>query len=72
MLDERAIRAFEAGRGQAPTPILALTANVMRHQIDEYMAAGMTGFVAKPIEMAALVGAIEAALAGPDGESVAA
>ena len=60
----RAIRALEAERGQSPTPILALSANVMRHQIEEYLAAGMTGFVAKPIEMAALVGGIEQALAG--------
>ena len=60
----RAMRALEAERGQAPTPILALSANVMRHQIDEYMAAGMNGFVAKPIEMSALVGGIEQALAG--------
>jgi len=58
-----AIRAIEAERGLAPTPILALSANVMRHQIDEYLTAGMNGFVAKPIEMAALIGAIERALA---------
>jgi CheY-like chemotaxis protein len=58
-----AIRAIEAERGMAPTPILALSANVMRHQIDEYLTAGMNGFVAKPIEMAALIGAIERALA---------
>jgi len=36
----------------------------MRHQIDEYLAAGMNGFVAKPIEMTALISAIEEALAG--------
>jgi signal transduction histidine kinase/CheY-like chemotaxis protein len=58
-----AIRAHEAERGLAPIPILALSANVMRHQIDEYLAAGMNGFVAKPIEMAALIAAIERALA---------
>src|SRR6185436_11033068 len=59
----RAIRALEARRGQKPTPILALSANVMRHQIDEYIAAGMNGFVAKPIDMATLIGGIEDALA---------
>jgi len=65
-----AIRALEAKRGQAPTPILAVSANVMRHQIEEYLAAGMNGFVAKPIEMTALVAAIEAALAqGQDGQA---
>jgi len=37
----------------------------MRHQIDDYLAAGMSGFVAKPIEMTSLVAAIEQAVAGP-------
>ncbi|MBW8815753.1 MAG: response regulator [Caulobacterales bacterium] len=68
----RAIRAFEAQSGRAPTPILALSANVMRHQIEEYLAAGMNGFVAKPIEMAALVAAIEQALAPPESRTEAA
>ncbi len=63
----RAIRALEAERGLRATPILALSPNVMRHQIEEYLAAGMNGFVAKPIEMAALVAAIEKAVAG-DGD----
>jgi signal transduction histidine kinase len=59
-----AMRELEAARGQPPTPILAVSANVMRHQIEEYLAAGMNGFVAKPIDMPALIGAMERALAG--------
>ena len=58
----RGIRAMEAERGLPPTPILALSANVMPHQIEEYLAAGMNGFIAKPIEMAVLVAEIERAL----------
>ncbi|MGZ3402578.1 MAG: ATP-binding protein [Phenylobacterium sp.] len=57
-----AIRALERAEGRRPTPILALSANVMRHQIEEYLATGMNGFIAKPINMATLIGAIEAAL----------
>ncbi|WP_068874537.1 MULTISPECIES: ATP-binding protein [unclassified Phenylobacterium] len=57
-----AIRALEAERGLRRTPILAVSANVMPGQIQDYLAAGMDGVVAKPIEMAALVTAIEAAL----------
>jgi signal transduction histidine kinase/ActR/RegA family two-component response regulator len=68
----RAIRALEAERGGPPTPILALSANVMHHQIEEYLAAGMNGFVAKPIEMAALIAAIERAVAEPEAQSAAA
>ena len=69
----KAIRALEAERGGPRTPILALSANVMRHQVEEYLAVGMDGVVAKPIEMAALVAAIEAALAPvEDAEAAAA
>ena len=59
------IRRRERQAGASPTPIIALTANVMRHQVDEYLQAGMNGVVAKPIEAAALFGAIESALAAP-------
>jgi signal transduction histidine kinase len=68
----QAIRALERADGRRPTPILALSANVMRHQVDEYMAAGMNGFVAKPIAMATLLGAIEKVLSAPAAESAAA
>jgi signal transduction histidine kinase len=60
----RAIRAREAERGLAPTPIIALTANAMSHQIESYRAAGMNGILAKPIEIAALYEALAAAAEG--------
>jgi len=60
----REIIAIEAAAGRAATPIVALTANVMSHQIDDYVAAGMCGVIAKPIELSALVAGIEAALSG--------
>jgi CheY-like chemotaxis protein len=59
----RAIRAVERDRQLQPTPILALSANVMAHHVDEYRSAGMDGLVAKPIEMRELVREIERALA---------
>jgi PAS domain S-box-containing protein len=55
------IRAREAGEGRARTPIVALTANAMDHQVSEYRAAGMDDFVAKPIEAARLYEAVFAA-----------
>jgi CheY-like chemotaxis protein len=58
----RAIRASERGSGRARTPIIALTANALTHQVEEYLAAGMDGHVAKPIEIAKLYEAISAAL----------
>jgi CheY-like chemotaxis protein len=60
----RAIRAREAAEGRTRVPIIALTANVMSHQISDYLAAGMDAFVAKPIEISRLFTAIEDALMG--------
>ena len=58
----RAIREIEAHGGRRKTPILALTANALSHQVEEYLAAGMDGHVAKPIEIAKLYDAISKAL----------
>jgi two-component system, sensor histidine kinase len=58
----RAIREAEAAMGRARTPIIALTANAMSHQIELCRAAGMDGHVAKPIESARLFAALESAL----------
>ncbi|HEX3888699.1 MAG TPA: ATP-binding protein [Phenylobacterium sp.] len=57
----RAIRAEEAAGGRARTPIVALTANAMAHQIADYAAAGMDAHVAKPIEAEALYAALRLA-----------
>ena len=60
----RRIRGLEASGGHERTPIIALTANVMSHQLEEYRQAGMDGVVAKPILVSELFSAIEQALAG--------
>jgi signal transduction histidine kinase/ActR/RegA family two-component response regulator len=57
-----AIRQREADTGRARTPIIAVTANAMTHQVAEYVAAGMDGMVPKPIDIAALFAAMEQAL----------
>jgi signal transduction histidine kinase len=57
-----AIRQGEAAQGRKRTPILALTANVMTHQVGEYLNAGMDGHVAKPIQLRALLEAMSSVL----------
>ena len=52
-----------------PPEIVALSANVMNHQIAEYLAAGMDGWVAKPIELEKLYAALDAALSGDVAEA---
>ena len=60
----RAIRAAEAENKLERTPIIALSANAMTHQVKEYLAAGMDMHVAKPIQLARLYEAFEAVLNG--------
>lgn len=48
----RAIRRLEAG-GRA-TPIVALTANAMTGQLENCLAAGMDGFLTKPLQISRL------------------
>jgi signal transduction histidine kinase/FixJ family two-component response regulator len=50
----QAIRGMESEAGMSPTPIIALSANAMHHQVDSYLKAGMTGHVAKPIDATTL------------------
>ncbi len=56
----RLIRQREAVTGRPRTPIIALTANVMTHQVNQYLADGMDGCVAKPIQVSALLEALAA------------
>ncbi|MFO1015025.1 MAG: ATP-binding protein [Caulobacteraceae bacterium] len=64
----RQIRLREAATGRRRTPIVALTANAMAHQVSAYLAAGMDSHVAKPIEAAVLFHTIEACLEDPEAQ----
>ena len=64
----RAIRERERATGRARTPILALTANAMPHQVAEYLAVGMDGHIAKPIETLRLFEALQAVVAADDDD----
>jgi len=63
MAATRAIRAAEVSLGRPRTPIIAVSANAMAHQVKEYLEVGMDGHVAKPIELTKLHAAIEGAMA---------
>jgi CheY-like chemotaxis protein len=48
------IRSLEAERGAARTPVIAVTANAMLHQVADYLAEGFDQHVAKPIQIGEL------------------
>ena len=58
------IRRLEAEEGRPRTPVIALTANAMRHQVDLLIEAGMDDHVGKPIDVAQLLGALDRAVSG--------
>lgn len=51
----RAIRALEAERRLPPVTIVAVTANVLSHQVGQYRDAGMKDVLAKPVNKALLM-----------------
>jgi two-component system, sensor histidine kinase len=57
------IRRREAKTGEH-IPVVALSANVMKHQVAEYLAAGMDAHLAKPINVAQLYDALLAVRTG--------
>ncbi len=58
------IRRREAAEGRPRTPIIALTANAMSHQIAPLLAAGFDDHVGKPIDIATLFDALDRAVTG--------
>ena len=56
------IRALPPGAPSRTAAAIAVTANALNHQVDEYLAAGFAAHVAKPIELADLEAAMRHAL----------
>jgi len=59
----RAIREAELAYGRPRTPILAVTASVLAHEVDGYLREGLDGVVAKPVSMHLLIDRIQEAMA---------
>ena len=67
----RLIRTQEIEIRRRATPIVALTANTMTHQLPEYEAAGFSGLVAKPIQVGLLMQALLDTAAASGADAVA-
>jgi len=57
------IRRKEAERGQQRTTAIAFSANAMKHQVAEYLAAGFDGHLAKPVVVTELCAVLNSAVA---------
>jgi PAS domain S-box-containing protein len=69
----REIRALPGDIGR--TPIMAMTANALSHQVESYLAAGMNGYVSKPLSPSALLAELARIIgeeSGAEAESAAA
>ena len=61
-------RIRKIGGEAAEVPIVALTAHAMKGDREDYLAAGMDGYVSKPIRGRELFGALKPYLSDDDGE----
>ncbi len=60
-----AIRTDATLRGHAETPIIAMTAHAMLGDRERFLQAGLSGYVAKPVDLSELKLAIEQAMDAP-------
>ncbi|HEX5043163.1 MAG TPA: response regulator [Candidatus Polarisedimenticolaceae bacterium] len=67
----RALRDRERATG-GHVPVVAMTAHAMEGDRERCLAAGMDGYVTKPVEAEALVAAVESAVSGFDPAAAAA
>jgi len=65
----RAIRTREAAAGRPRTPIIAVTASVLKHETQPYLEAGMDEIIAKPVEMQRLLAVLKVCTASGPGRA---
>jgi signal transduction histidine kinase/HPt (histidine-containing phosphotransfer) domain-containing protein/ActR/RegA family two-component response regulator len=67
----REIRALEASRGAPRLPIVAMTANALREDRERCFAAGMDGYIAKPVTLTSLRDELGRHFGGPAAPALA-
>jgi PAS domain S-box-containing protein len=65
----RRIRAWEKGERPKGVPIIAMTANVFKEDIEKCLAAGMNDHLGKPVDIEKLMAQLKKHLLDKDGEA---
>jgi len=60
------IRRYELENGIGPTPVVAVTANAMVHHVQRYRELGFNGYIAKPVNVAAVYQVILEQISEPE------
>jgi CheY-like chemotaxis protein len=65
MTSDEVIRGLRASPATSTIPVVALSADATKHQIDRVMAAGAVAYITKPIDLRQLLQTVDNAIAGP-------
>ena len=65
MTGDEVMRGLQASPATSTIPVVALSADATKHQIDRLMAAGAVAYLTKPIDLRQLLQTVDDAIGEP-------